>query len=184
MAKSFGCEAQSGFINALLRACLRERAPLEQALRELKATQPALGYSHPEWLCTRWLARWGDSSLRALLQWDNTPPVNYARINTLRAKVDELRVQWDREKVQAVLIPDPGWLGEALVYELRSHPPLAGLPSFLKGGFYVQDPSTLLAVRELNPAPGESVLDYCAAPGGKTAYAAQLMGQSRTHRRP
>jgi 16S rRNA (cytosine967-C5)-methyltransferase len=41
--------------------------------------------------------------------------------------------------------------------------------------FYVQDPSTLLAVRELDPQPGESVLDLCAAPGGKLTYIAQLM---------
>jgi 16S rRNA (cytosine967-C5)-methyltransferase len=42
--------------------------------------------------------------------------------------------------------------------------------------FYVQDPSTLLAVRELDPQRGESVLDLCAAPGGKLTYIAQLMG--------
>jgi 16S rRNA (cytosine967-C5)-methyltransferase len=39
----------------------------------------------------------------------------------------------------------------------------------------VQDPSTLLAVRELDPQPGETVLDLCAAPGGKLTYIAQLM---------
>ncbi len=41
--------------------------------------------------------------------------------------------------------------------------------------FYVQDPSTLLAVRELDPQPGESVLDLCAAPGGKLTLIAQFM---------
>src|SRR5439155_5900284 len=49
------------------------------------------------------------------------------------------------------------------------------LPSFQQGLFYVQDPSTLLAVRALQPQPGETVLDFCAAPGGKLTYAAQLM---------
>jgi 16S rRNA (cytosine967-C5)-methyltransferase len=43
------------------------------------------------------------------------------------------------------------------------------------GLFYVQDPSTLLAVRELAPQPNESVLDLCAAPGGKTAFIAELI---------
>ena len=41
--------------------------------------------------------------------------------------------------------------------------------------FYVQDPSTLLAVRELDSHPGEYVLDLCAAPGGKLTAIAQLM---------
>jgi 16S rRNA (cytosine967-C5)-methyltransferase len=49
------------------------------------------------------------------------------------------------------------------------------LPSFQRGWFYLQDPGTLLAVRELNPQPGETVLDFCAAPGGKATYIAQLM---------
>jgi 16S rRNA (cytosine967-C5)-methyltransferase len=39
----------------------------------------------------------------------------------------------------------------------------------------VQDPGTLLAVRELNPQPGEAVLDLCAAPGGKATFIAQSM---------
>src|SRR5256886_13532705 len=67
------------------------------------------------------------------------------------------------------------WLEENLVFELKSHPPLTSLPSFRKGFFYVQDPSTLLPVRELDPRPGENILDLCAAPGGKTTYVAQLM---------
>ena len=72
------------------------------------------------------------------------------------------------------------WFPENLVFELKSHPPLDQLPSFLKGFFYVQDPSTLLAVHLLDPQPGESILDWCAAPGGKLTYMAQLMnGQGR-----
>jgi 16S rRNA (cytosine967-C5)-methyltransferase len=63
-----------------------------------------------------------------------------------------------------------------LVFELLGHPPLAALGSFQDGWFYVQDPSTLLAVRQLDPQPGESILDLCAAPGGKTCHIAQRMG--------
>ncbi|HKI69788.1 MAG TPA: RsmB/NOP family class I SAM-dependent RNA methyltransferase, partial [Verrucomicrobiae bacterium] len=43
-----------------------------------------------------------------------------------------------------------------------------------EGWFYVQDPSTLLAVPELDPQPDERILDLCAAPGGKTTFLAQL----------
>ena len=117
LAKQCGCTGQSGFINAVLRACIRDRDALQQALRELRSTQPALGFSHPEWLCGRWQERWGAPALRALLEWNNTPPVTYARANDLRTDADDLRERWDREKVQASLIPDPGWLGETLVFE-------------------------------------------------------------------
>jgi 16S rRNA (cytosine967-C5)-methyltransferase len=67
------------------------------------------------------------------------------------------------------------WLPENLVFELKSHPPLSQLPSFQQGLFYIQDPSTLLAVHSLDPKPGETILDLCAAPGGKLTYMAQLV---------
>ena len=67
-----------------------------------------------------------------------------------------------------------GWR-KTSVFELKSHPPISKLASFQQGFFYIQDPSTLLAVRELNPQPGETILDLCAAPGGKLTYIAQLM---------
>jgi 16S rRNA (cytosine967-C5)-methyltransferase len=67
------------------------------------------------------------------------------------------------------------WLEENLVFELKSHPPLSSLASFRDGWFYIQDPGTLLAVCKLGPQPGETILDFCAAPGGKTTFIAQLM---------
>src|SRR5262249_27964410 len=50
--------------------------------------------------------------------------------------------------------------------------PTAALDS---GDCYIQDPSTMLACRLLDPKPGEKILDACAAPGGKTSYLAQLV---------
>ena len=63
-----------------------------------------------------------------------------------------------------------------IVFELLDHPPLATLRSFQDGWFYIQDPSTLLSVHELDPQPGETILDMCSAPGGKTTYIAALTG--------
>ena len=174
IAKQSGFGAQSGFVNAVLRGYLREREATEQLLQELRRTDPALGYSHPKWLCDRWEKRLGRENLLRLLEWNNTPPLTYARVNTLRADPNQLREQWAREKVEVKLLP-VAWAAETLVYELQSFPPLATLPSFTNGLFYVQDPSTLLAVAELNGKPGEVILDYCAAPGGKATYIAERM---------
>jgi len=67
------------------------------------------------------------------------------------------------------------WTEEGLVFELLEHSSLVELPSFQQGLFYVQDPSTLLAVAMLAPQPGQRILDQCAAPGGKTTLIAQRM---------
>lgn len=174
LAKRLGFGAQAGFVNALLRGYTREREATEQLLAELRVSQPALGYSHPEWLCARWHERWGAADLRHLLEWNNTPPKTYARLNTLLSNLADLTAQWSKEDVRFAS-RSWDWAEPGLVFELLAHPPLAELPSFKHGCFYVQDPSTLLAVRELDPQPGESVLDLCAAPGGKTTFIAQLV---------
>jgi len=67
------------FINAVLRGYLREADATKKLLGELKTTQPALGWSHPEWLVVRWQKRWGAERTAQLLEWNNTPPKTFAR---------------------------------------------------------------------------------------------------------
>jgi 16S rRNA (cytosine967-C5)-methyltransferase len=174
LAKQLGLGPQAGFVNAVLRAYTRERTETEQLLAELKAREPAKGLSHPEWLYRRWLARWGAEKTLGLMEWNNTPPPTYARVNSLKTDAAKLAARWEAEGVKFSPC-DWDWAEEGLTFQLLSHPSLAGLRSFQEGLFYIQDPSTLLAVRELAPKPGETVLDLCAAPGGKTTFIGQLM---------
>jgi len=177
LARRHGFGPQSGFINAVLRGYLREREATEKTLEALKQENPATGYSHPKWLWERWEKRWGSDLTRKLLQWNNTPPTTFARANTLKATVEEIAAVWEKEKVR--FIPRQfDWAKGDLVFELETHPGLAAMPSFQQGLFYVQDPSTLLAVTLLDPQPGEAILDLCAAPGGKTTFIAQLMNNT------
>lgn len=204
-AKRGDFRSQAGFVNAVLRGYLREQDETRKLLAELKISQPHLGWSHPEWLVTRWQNRWGAEKTAKLLEWNNTPPKTFARVNTLKfsgtgvlpvssstaqgAKplqhtgethvplvrdIGDLLARWRDENVEYDFVRRD-WLEENLVFELKSHPPLQSLPSFQQGMFYIQDPGTLLAVRELNAQPGETILDMCAAPGGKTTFIAQLM---------
>ncbi len=174
LARRMGFGAQAGFVNALLRGYLRELEPTRRLLAELKVSQPHLGYSHPEWLVERWRRRWGPDRAARLMEWNNTPSATFARLNTLKADPARLLAQWHEEDVQHELVCRD-WVEENSVFELKSCPPLAGLASFQQGLFYVQDPSALLASRELDPQPGDTVLDLCAAPGGKLSHLAQLM---------
>lgn len=174
LAREHGFGPQCRFINAVLRGYTREMEPTRAALSELKQTNPDVGYSHPEWLVRRWFERWGPGNTGKLLDWNNRPPPTFARVNLLKADPAKLLVQWREENVDYDFTRHD-WHEENLVFELRSHPPLGRLPSFQQGQFYIQDPSTLLAVAQLAPQPGERILDLCAAPGGKLAYIAQKM---------
>jgi len=194
LAKHSGYGAQAGFINAVLRSYLRETDGIKKILADMKLSQPALGWSHPEWLVEKWRAQFGDQATRDLLAWNNTPPKTFARANALKFRgrategvqpsratnplqmtdAGDLLTRWRDENVEYDFFT-ADWTGENLAFELKSHPPLAGLGSFRDGWFYLQDPSTLLAPVMLDPQPGETILDLCAAPGGKTTFMAQLM---------
>jgi 16S rRNA (cytosine967-C5)-methyltransferase len=174
LARQNGFNSQAGFINAVLRNYLREKDETRRLLGELRTQHPHLGFSHPEWLVAKWQKRWGAEQASRLMEWNNTPPRNFARVNTLKIEAGKLLEQWRAEDVEYDFVRRD-WLEENLVFELKSHPSLSSLPSFKAGYFYIQDPSTLLAVRELDPQSGDSDLDLCAAPGGKLTYIAQLM---------
>ncbi|MBU6409781.1 MAG: 16S rRNA (cytosine(967)-C(5))-methyltransferase RsmB [Verrucomicrobia bacterium] len=184
-AKRLGLAAQAGFINAVLRSCLREAEQIQKLLDSWKTSRPALGWSHPDWLVEKWSRRFGPQNTLRLLEWNNTPPKTFARVNALKIDAARLLETWRSEGVQFDFWPGPAHLrGEQppapalpknLVFELKSHPPLASLKSFQDGWFYIQDPATLFAPLALDPQPGATIWDVCAAPGGKTTFIAQCM---------
>jgi 16S rRNA (cytosine967-C5)-methyltransferase len=146
-------------INGMLRTAVRRRNELfSQA-----GAQPLLvRTSHPQFLIVRWQENFGAKAAEALCAWDNEPPLVYGRINRLKI---------DREKFIS-LYPESQPLARRPDFvEFQSLPTRA----LALGHCYVQDPSTLIACQLLDPKPAEKVLDACAAPGGKTAYIAQLM---------
>ena len=176
LAKREGFGPRAGFINAILRGYLREFDATKKTLADLKTSNPAIGHSHPQWLVEKWQKRFGEERARQLMEWNNTPPKTFARVNTLKTDAGQLLEKWRAENVEydftrLNFLADL----ENIIFELKSHPPLTSLESFQNGWFYLQDPGTLLAPLELAPKAGETILDLCAAPGGKTTFMAQQM---------
>lgn len=170
--------AEPGFINAILRAYAKDVPGTRALLERLKFENPAAGWSHPGWLVARWRGRLGTADTLRLLEWNNTPPPTYARLNTLRADPAATLDAWRVKEGVEYDFFRPDWLPENLFFRLRAHPPIPRLRSFREGAFYVQDPSTAYAVLLLAPRPGERLLDLCAAPGGKATLLAQLTGNA------
>ena len=162
LAKTQAHASEAKFVNAILRRAEREHDALVSRLEATRETAPWVYYSHPRWLWERWVARFGREQAAALCEWNNQPPSIYIRINTLKASTKPADIEAEPTT-------------HPLCWQIVNTSGIFQSPAFANGEFYVQDPSTLKAVDVLDPQPGESVLDMCAAPGGKTTYIAQKM---------
>lgn len=144
-------------VNAVLRRAEREKAALLAKVSTMPLEDRC---SHPAWLLERWREQIGEEATVKLCEWDQQPAETFIRLNRLH--------------------PEPLTDADTVALSPTGHPEFFQVPQppkewLLAGKCYVQDPSTSMACELLDPQPGDSVLDACAAPGGKTAYLAQLM---------
>ena len=167
-ARQVGGERAVGLVNAVLRRAQRER---EQLLADLVAAPAAVRLSHPELLIQRWFDRYGEEPTRRLCQWNNEVPVTVLRARQSPEPPETLSAAFKARGIE--LKPHPASPDQ--FFMLPHGYPVADLPGYAEGGFTVQDPATALAVTRLDVQPGETVLDACAAPGGKTLMMAEAM---------
>ncbi|MDR0434569.1 MAG: 16S rRNA (cytosine(967)-C(5))-methyltransferase RsmB [Gracilibacteraceae bacterium] len=131
-------------------------------------------YSLPRWLARRWLRRWGREETEKLCLWNNEPAETWLRANKLRCgREDLIAALLALETCRPDTIRPGAWAPEAVRLTGGGTP--EALPPFRAGLCTVQDESSQLAAILLAPAPGERILDACAAPGGKTVHMAELM---------
>lgn len=150
--------AEARVVNAVLR---RVSATLGAIVTRpaLTAAELALRHSHPDWLVGRWLARWGETATRRLLEWNQEPAPVHARVLTETA-------------LPAGFVPTP-WPGFLRLEQTDWE----GVERLLAtGAIYLQDPATSVAPELLGVRAGEAVLDLCAAPGGKAMQLAAAAG--------
>lgn len=169
VAKQAGAARASGLVNAVLRRVADAGAPPDPSTGD-RADDLAVRHSHPTWLVARWLDRYGEAATVALLEHDNARPVFGVRANTLRTAPTALRAALDAHGIAYSPSPHVAEMvrTQAVQAVLR-----AGLVS--GGKAVVQDEGAALVVHALDPQPGETVFDVCAAPGGKALYAAARM---------
>ena len=171
LARRYGHSGTAGLVNAVLRRIAQAGLPPLPDLEADPISHLSLAHHHPPWLVRRWLDRLGREAALALLAANNRPAVTSIRANQLRAGPAELQRELE---TQGATVRPGTLLPEALL--LADHPPIRSLKAFAEGRFQVQDESSMLAARVVNPRPGWLVIDACAAPGGKTTHLAELMG--------
>ncbi len=168
--KSCGKISLSGFVNGVLRNLSRKKA--EITLPEGHSSwAESIRYSLPKELILLWKNAYGKEITQKLLtSLQEKPPIT-VRVNTLKTEPDALKVSFLDVGISCRVMDGP-----AGCMQLEDCGAPAALPQFQEGLFHVQDLSAQLVCEILSPAPGDTVCDCCAAPGGKTFTMAERMG--------
>ena len=164
-----GGSGASKMINAVLRRAQRER---ETVLAELKEQPAHIRLSHPEFLLKRWAKQYSADDAVALAEWNNLPPATTLRIEQSAVDAAEFIDKLREADIEPLLHP---FSDREIFLVLPRGIAVRKVPGYEEGWFTVQDPATAISVDLLAPRGGESVLDACAAPGGKTAMIAARM---------
>lgn len=133
-------------------------------------------FSHPTWLVRDWITFYGLETTVKLLKSNNLIQPVYLRLNILNYDKMEIFEQLREEEVE--IEQDPHLYDVVKVTSWKIAIPR--LRSFTKGYYYMQNKGSALISHILDPQKGETVLDACAAPGGKTLHIAALQEDSGT----
>ncbi len=172
LTKRYGHKASSSFVNAVLRNIARNKENLKLELNNSKddLTSLSIKYSYPNWMIENWIDQFGVKFTKELLACNNEPPEFSIRVNTLKTTPCELKnkligldyeVNDGKYVDEALTIKNPIGIFETELYKL--------------GYFQVQDESSMLVTKILNPKQNEKILDVCSAPGGKSTHIAAVM---------
>jgi 16S rRNA (cytosine967-C5)-methyltransferase len=141
----------AGLVNAVLRRCAREGAGL---VDEVKNETLDI----PPWLLKRWIAHYGEATAKAMAH-----AILHEPSLDLTVKSDP--AQW-ATRLHGEQLPT-GTVRTLLQGSVTM------LPGFSEGAWWVQDAAAALPARLFGDIKGKTIVDFCAAPGGKTAQLAQ-----------
>ncbi|MEO6172174.1 MAG: 16S rRNA (cytosine(967)-C(5))-methyltransferase RsmB, partial [Arenimonas sp.] len=158
-------DTQAKLVNAILRRATREPLPT--------SSNQAIQSSHPDWLIKQLQHDW-PKNFNDILWANNEAAPLWLRVNSLRSSRTELLEAFHEANIECEAPEIP-----SNAVRVLEHQALNVLPGWSTGKFLVQDGSAQLAVEALGVKPGSYVLDACAAPGGKTAHLAELVGDGR-----
>jgi len=172
LAKKRGFRNLAGFVNGVLRNLSRKKEEIAFPDKENEPVKYlSVRYSMPEWIVSLFIRQQGQEVCEKILEAClEVRPVTI-RTNLSRIRPEELKSRLEAEKVRVEEAP---YLPYA--FAIYDYNYLGKIPSFREGLFAVQDVSSMLPVSVADIRKDDLILDLCAAPGGKTFHAADLLG--------
>jgi len=179
LAKKNVTLSSSKFVNAVLRKVSSvpnidsfAKDKIDRLVED-EVDKISIDYSYPGWLVKYWFDWYGKEKTILMCQSLNENPHIYLRFNKNKITREELVKESIMKSVDIRLLPEDVY-GYAM--EVSSVQDISETDVYREGLVSVQDLSSQIAVSYfINPQEGEKVLDVCAAPGGKTAYIAELV---------
>ncbi|SCJ77611.1 Ribosomal RNA small subunit methyltransferase B [uncultured Eubacterium sp.] len=164
---------RDGFVNGVLRGYNKKKDQLEMPDYD---TNPigylSLKYSFAEWIVKLWNEQYGLEKAEQLLAASNSKPPVSIRVNRLKISRKDLAERLSGKGFEV----EHGRLSERSLFVKGSG--LLSTEEFESGLFSVQDESSILAAEILAPKSGETIIDVCAAPGGKTLAISEIMANT------
>lgn len=168
LAKKFFSPKSAGFVNGILRTAAREKENIKYPPKSDVAEFLSVEYSCPAWICKKLVSQYGALAAEDFLKSSNEPHGVYIRANSLKITAEELLDLLDEQNINSKLC------GENMLY-ITSPTNLLDTKEYKNGLFSIQNKSSARAVEILDPKEGETIIDVCAAPGGKSCAAAEKM---------
>ena len=169
LAHKYGHRGTIGLVNAVLRK-VASSPIIDWPSKDTDLVHYlSVRYAHPQFLVARYLQQFGSEETEQLLQANNEPPKFTIRVNTTRTDVASLSATLR----ELGIVVEPGIYVPEVLY-LSKTPSFEG-ETFQQGMYIVQGEASALCAHFLDPQPGETAVDLCAAPGGKTTHIAELM---------
>ncbi len=176
LAGKKGFVSLKGFVNGVLRSISRNLPEVSYPSEEEKPIEAvSIRCSIPQWILRQWREDYGWEKTKSMAESFLNQERTTIRVNTMMTDREKLIDDLKKQGIQAeklVLRDYPDFKQGLYIWEYDY---LLKIKEFAQGQFYVQDVSSMLPVWFLNPKEGDFVVDVCAAPGGKSIHAAQLM---------
>ena len=169
LAKKFFGKKEVDFVNAVLRSYIRKKDDLYGPNEVKKAYKKlALKYSFAYWISKLWIETYGEEKSEKIMRALNESPKLSIKVNNLKTSQSELKGLLEKRGFEV----KPR--GEADILYVKGSG-IAENEEYYAGLFYIQDAASAIAVSALFPCEGDSLIDVCSAPGGKSFDAAMLM---------
>ncbi|MFX0042571.1 MAG: RsmB/NOP family class I SAM-dependent RNA methyltransferase [Candidatus Hodarchaeota archaeon] len=128
-------------------------------------------YGYLPYMINRYIDFLGLNDTLKLLKANEKPLTPSIRVNTLKIQPEELK---NRLEYKGLVLRNIQWISYGFKV-LKGTYNLGSLHEYLQGYFYLQNVASMLPAIILDPKPDETVIDMCAAPGGKATHIAQIM---------